>query len=194
MKNLPVTNGRNLPILPMSYDRYKHIRPAGVGSGASITTATAHPSVSGSNPTDYQDFIGAKFPISRALPQRGVDAIPIGVSITPESVSSSTHQAATDRVCKGSGGCHLWMSFWKDDQAFSLEVDLGYLFQSGTSRYVAYNYEYGDMEYYMDGFVLGQMATPPWDPPYTVNQVSLRMRVHRSSNNIALKVGFYWVG
>ena len=173
------------------------IRP-GFQGGGSLRSAYATPTVSATSlndPTAYVTVDGTPVPLTGdVLPDMSIDqgAHPLVVSIIPQSVSYLVSHSETSRQAFWSGSSQSYLQFYQGGQKIQPATPIGSSYQSGTTRYVAYNYEYGQAILQNYGFYFSQFGGQLWLPPYVPDSVALMAVVNKASVVQTVKVMILW--
>jgi hypothetical protein len=194
MNNRPPTYGRKTREYPDIFPW--NVRP-GFRGGGSIRTAHATVTCTATSLTDPLAVTvdGTPVPLTGdKLPELSVDRYPkaIGVSVAPTSISSLVSHGEVSRQAFWGGSSTTYLQFYQGGQKIEPAYFCGSSSGSCTCRYSAYNYEYGQNNIGIEGFVFYQLGGQAWPPPYVPDSVAANIVVAKCSLSISLKVMILW--
>lgn len=183
MRNAQPTTGRTNRQYPMGFYPWK-IRPGYVGGG-NVRCATATCSVSGSNldSATVMNVTGVPVLLSGDKPPE-FPTNPVRVSYIPQSASSMISQSQTSGSATWAGSSIFYLQFYQNGLPID-QFQCGTTAQSGTTRYVAFNYEYGENAMTGIGFIVPQFSGYP-------DSVGVNLALIKSSVSLTLKVMLLW--
>ena len=173
------------------------VRP-GFKGGGNLRSAYATASVSAASLDDPVNSVTVDgTPVlltGDVLPDLSVDQGSKGltISVIPQSVSALISHSETSRNTLWSGNTYHYLQFYQGGQKIEPAIPIGSALQSGTCRYVAYNYEYGEVIVQNFGFYLTQLSGQAWLPPYVPDSVALMASARKASVVMTLKVMILW--